>query len=676
MEYFCAECQCKHNSEEISLDIWNIMRSKISDNIRSLMMPDNSDNELPVYNSFSKLRNAEQKDKDVVSKVHMALSQYIRYNGDYDSSMRKKFMTGAASYKNKIAKTINVNDKNVRICTIKGIKKMSLGELLNYYKHMSNPSEEELKLVEQYEKIVGEDILKMDIYSQIMTFYFSRCDRESFTIDKVTDENNVPLREHNQNGDEDILRNEGMASTPLGAQRFCPHCGKRLPAAAGRAKEIVISLFGAPRAGKSSIITSIASALRSGRYAERYSLSMKKQPYDDNWTRLEEEIEKFDKCMKVTKTPIGISDVPAYSIALEVNNCARVLTFVDMPGEFFTDSNALHPQFLRNYAGIFEHTDCIWFVISKLSLEGYDFGEDIVNIQEKIDLVKNPALRAKLTEFNHSSLEFEAMELLDEVLDNMGQTSDIEEKLNLEAMSRWVLRRASSEADQNNKHINAQDVDMVFREIKRQIQASGSSVPPMAVIVSKPELYTNYTDKKITHDLRIYPTMEADSSQKNITDLNNLTKITGGRDRTVSFNEKEYCRMVKDIRDYIKEKNPGMLSALESNCSRICYIAAAAYGKTALDPGIISTKKPAPYHEIVPLFWTLAICGGFPVYHEIMKVKRSFLGGMRNSEPCSEPVRFDYRRCPSDNRMKVIYDDIRENLFDHPERYKQSIINN
>lgn len=394
---------------------------------------------------------------------------------------------------------------------------------------------------------------------------------ENGALDKVTDVNNVAFERDN---------------VMLGSVRICPHCGRELSSASGRAEEIVVALAGSPRAGKSSCMVAMVNSLINGQLA-----GVKAVPdvQDRKWNALKVEIDNYQKCAKITKTPDKQTEVPAHSLLLQLQDremTKRVLTIVDMPGEFWQSGSGLTADFFSQYSGMYENIDCIWFVISKATVRLSQS-----TIPESV--------KGKLT----------------------GETSEDAD----------VIQKASPFSLAAN-----------FDQLKRHLRAKvGRGIPPTMVIVSKPDFIVSDTDAEETRKYDLFPADADMISSANMDDTTRIVKHEGQRYYGVL--ERKLYMHSANVRNFVRATNPALLSAIEDNCEDRFYTSLSPYGRPAsMDDWTEAT--PTPYHELHPLLWTLAITGASRIYHDCRWLKKNFLGYVTSREDTLEAVRFDYRR--------------------------------
>ena len=420
----------------------------------------------------------------------------------------------------------------------------------------------------------------------------------------------------------------------LGFRRICSHCGRVLSSVAGCAEEIVVALAGSPRAGKTSCMVAMMSSLQDQHCA---GASIGALGNDETMAKISEELEYYKRCQKVTKTADDQVAVPTYSMLLTLRQkqgndaeegveTKRVLTIADMPGEFWQDGDGLTEEFFRQYSGLYMNIDCIWFVTSKATIR--------LSQSDIPDHVKN-------------SLKEDTSEDAD------------------------VIYKASPSRLEGN-----------LSRLKQHMEANGKKIPPILMIVSKPDFIVSDVDRVSTQEYEIFP-LRGNVLTRNADEI--MDAVRGNADRRfLGIMEKHMFNHSRNVRDYIKTCNAHFLGAVENNCPDRFYMAVSAYGQPALKPEQ-GSKNPTPYHELYPLFWTLMITGATRVYHKTQWQKKGFFGGIASTENVVEGVRYRYDKVDmllanaktkqKRKDLEVIYQDIENNLMTHRESYSESVIN-
>ncbi len=367
MTFFCAKCQKRHDVHEISADMWSICKTK-DDQGNSLLRESFKDRFIELLNSpavGSNKTDLQSLFNNMLAFLNSPEPLISEVNGWHrEARINAFFALNQNTYKSALGTTETGS-------IVSGTYKIRLGVLLNLYARWDQATNvDAISLIpkEWYSEVMHEQELKA---------YFGA----NGVLDKVTDLNNVPFPE----GD-----------TMHGFTHICPHCGHELSRAAGAAEEIVVALAGAPRAGKTACMIAMLSAIQNGACPGVHIVPV---AHDHKWDNLQIEIDYYNRGMKVQKTPDKLTEVPAHSILIQVNDDAktqRVLTIVDMPGEFWQGTSGLTPEFFREYSGIYENIDCIWFVISKAtvslshtaSIPTYVIEDLTKNVSEEADIIR------------------------------------------------------------------------------------------------------------------------------------------------------------------------------------------------------------------------------------------------------------------------------------------------
>lgn len=537
MNYFCAQCQKRHPIHDIAADLREISRDEIIERVDSIFSIDSDKGNYIARLSLSNNLKRFVNDESLSGSFFLFKSNQI-----------SSFLQDA---------------KRVGM-VISGRLYLTLEWLIEKYKESGAYSEDRENGLEFDLNELSQSEKAMPVFDKKIKFYFKEIEKDE-VFDWMEDESGDPFSDENS-----VMR---------GYWRACPHCGYRVPRAVGRAEEIVVALAGSPRSGKSSCLVSIASALAANRYAD-FGLSMENLNDDFMWEELKKEIEWFDKGYAVTKTPPDLKAVPSYSLLVKCFNRKRVLTFVDMPGEFWQTDHGLSPEFFKKYAGIYCNIDCIWFFVSKMTAYSIDLGDG------------------------------------------------------KEAWQQDLILKSSEKGDIIKKS-NASNLSANLSSLKERLSAYGLEIPPIAVIISKAEMEISKDDIKNAEDFGLFPAksnalLTEDIVAVNLQEIGRLIKPKAGRQKEKIFNELEYFFMANQIREFFRTVNPGFCNAVEENCPFRTYISMSAYGHPAATRsrqersfGIDASNEgenvkplpPAPYHEMMPLIWSLAIMGAIEIEH-------------------------------------------------------------
>jgi len=478
---------------------------------------------------------------------------------------------------------------------------VSFGPVLDLIKEAigkSEAEEENMEKLAQLEKSIMENRAAV-VSRKNLQFHYVRSG-DGVVLDKVTDDSNGSFDR-------------------IGYERVCPHCGQRLSRAAGFAEELVIGLLGSPRAGKTSCLVALFSALHSGKYS-KFTFGTDKLENDEKYNALVEETAWYDKGYKVKKTDTDASNIFNYSLVVNAGNAKRILTFIDIPGEFWQSGDTgINDSFYRLYAGIYENIDCIWFMISKAGLTYTALAQD------------------------------SQQPLLDET-----------------AEERDIIEGARPE----NFAFNLQ-------QLGHHLAAHKKSFPPIAVIITKPEAALHVAAEK-NEVIRFSLVKFAEAGENRMrleSSQAELSRMLSRERNTLVVDDKELFSISHDVRAYLNFKSEQMLQALERNCGGMFFLSLSPYGAPAkdrpLDHKMIaknaeSTAAPTPYRELLPLVWSLAVTGAIKVRHTIKRVPRDIFGNVKRNAmtETKESLAFDFRRENTrDKDIKAALESIRKNLM-------------
>ena len=606
MEFFCTQCQKRHPVEDIAADMWSICKADILSGLTGLVwrmqeelgkklgdeISDLRDNLISFIN---KVDNVEDMADMKTSEEQEAAAASFRIREQVKAAFALRPVDAAKAPGAKAQGNL-----------IKVTYTVSLSKIVSLY--LSCVSQKDRDDMDKIVLHIPDEWLLENLYAKDVILYLD----DNGVLDKVTDLNNVPIQ---------------SGSVLLGFRRVCSHCGKLLSRAAGFAPEIVVALSGSPRAGKSSCMVAMISSLLDQMCP---GIRIIPQPNDDVWNFMKTEVGFFSQCKKVEKTPNLQQEVPAYSVLLELNDQSktkRVLTVVDMPGEFWQVGSGLTAEFFEQYSGLYRNIDCIWFVTSKATIR---LSQSEIPENKKQELI---------------SLTSEDAEVI-----YQANPTNLESNLNM-----------------LKKHLNSFKQDM----------------PPVLVIVSKPDFIISTVDEEKTQDFRLFP-LNQDVVGASAEDIASL--IRHDNQRIYGMYVSSLFSHGKDVRDYIYDCNSQFISAVESNCPDRFYVALSAYGQPALERESPIKKKPTPYHELYPLLWTLLITGCTRAYHNCNWITKNFLGRIVDNTPSLEGVVFPYSKVQQmiqqaqlkDKRraedLKIIYRDLSNNLFMRDGKYAVSDI--
>lgn len=344
-------------------------------------------------------------------------------------------------------------------------------------------------------------------------------------------------------------------------QRVCGHCGEELSRPVGRAPEIVIALAGTPRAGKTSCLVATVASLDRGMAVPSLKWEMYQDDKAASWTSVRNELEFYRKGYAITKTATAGAELAAQKTKSFLvswrNKVKRVITFIDMPGEFWTSKaqTGLDDEFHRQYAKLYHEIDCIWLFISKMT--AYQLAD--------------------------KGLLADASETEQGVLD--GRPAQLEANL---------------------------------RILKENFDHHGRQIPPVAVVLTKAEQRIETFDEGAERGL--FPinqnVAQANHNEYQICMQGDALNCDAFFSRAVEtrkffgITQGKFCEAIESTfpsRTYIAVSSYGHPAAPNPEDPWVLK----KDEPTARQE--ITATPPEPYHELFPLLWTLAIKGVIPV---------------------------------------------------------------
>ena len=567
MKYFCAQCQTRHPVTDIAADLRVITQQEITTAIDELKQDTDAVNfmeRFALFNDLTRFINTNAQGGQLLIFKSIDIPSYLE-----NPRRQGKVLSGTFH--------------------------LTLKWLLSEYRESEGVQNNEAAGMSEYIDNVIEELGDRPVYDKEIRFFFDTIDGED-VLNYMTDASNDPFTDDNK-----VMR---------GYLRACPHCGYHISRAVGKAEEIVVALAGSPRAGKTSCLTAIASSLASSRYRD-YGFTMEPFQFDRSWEDIKKEIEWFERGYAVTKTPLDLQAVPSYSFLIKYFDEKRVLTFVDMPGEFWQSGSGLTREFFVHYVELYRNIDCIWFFISKLMAYDVDLGDGELDWQREL-------------------------------------MSDSAEDGSL-------IRQGSA------ANLNAN-----FTALKDFFDSYDVRMPPVAVIVSKMEMDLGQADRGLNQRYGVFPMSDGvpltnGVGSENLKDIEKVMRKIGKNER--ALDEKDYFVFANQVRKFLREVNLGVCYAIEQNCPRRSYIAMAAYGHPAAERSEVSSGafgsgtsniaiKATPYHEFFPLIWTFAIMGVIGVVHPCVYSWRAGLLGRRETERFEEVIRGFQCKTPKNEKKE------------------------
>lgn len=605
MQYFCAQCQAKHNVSDIKFDLYHICQKTVAEHLMKIRTGYKDEDSINAFSSIVKFINSQ---KDSGTYFLFSRNQVLEHLTDREGSGASLVGTFTLTLK----WVLDAYSDYVHKTSAKGAAAVKPSNLSNLAKNDQSV-----------------------VFSQDMDFRFHRVSGS----DELVADYIAPGR---------VGRSNRFAQ--ISTMRSCSHCGKNVSSVVGKAPEIVIAATGVERAGKTSCITAITSSLlKNNDLYNALGLKMVCPENDPQWEALTKEIETYHKGYVVTKTPKNQTEVPAYSYMVNMQKeHNRVLTFVDMPGEFWNGKNGLTNEFFEQYAGLFHNLDCIWLFIPRLAVHKVDLGVDEDKDEKELNEIerKNRENQRRLRALS-----------ADSAITIAGSSST----------------KIESTLTSLSNYLSTEQVDAKGKRI------ASKGMPPVAVILTKTELMENPrnpNEAAMIGKYNLFPVKDGKLNSANVNSMNKLqvTQILG-RDREENcfyISERDFHNSSRLVRNYLSAKNKPLLEALENCCPNHFFIAMAAYGhpaapapkasdkeepNAAADPNAvkITPTPPTPYHEMYPLIWTLAISSDFPIRHGCKWYTYGFWARLLNSGSKTAPsegfeyVNFDYKHFLSAN---------------------------
>jgi len=602
MQYFCAQCQAKHDVTDIKFDMYHICQKTVAEQLMLLRKGYQDDESTTAFSNIVKFVNSQQ---DSGPYFHFSRSEILAHLDQQEDGG------------NSIVGTFTL--------TLRWVLDSYSNYVLSHEKTGSASKLTSLSKLARMEKSV--------VFSQDMDFHFHILPGSG----EVVADNIAPGRVDRANR---FTRHSTM--------RSCPHCGKNVSTVVGKAPEIVIAATGVERAGKTSCITAITSALRKNK--ELYNglgIKMLEPSNDPQWEVLLKEIEIYDQGYVVTKTPKNQTEVPSYSYMINVQKDKdhnRVLTFVDMPGEFWNGKSGLTDEFFEQYAGLFHNIDCIWLFIPRLAVQKVDLGVEGDKDERELNEIER----------KHRDNQRRLRALSADSAVTIAGSSAAKIESTLISLSSYLNK---SIVDENG----------------RKIAAKG--MPPVAMILTKTELLedpSNPEEAKMIEKYNLFPARNGRLVTANTQSINKaeINRILGYDKEKKSYyiSEFNFYNSSRLVRNYLSSRNKPLMEAIEDYCPNHFFIAMAAYGHPAApqpdDKGDAAPRKenqvlikpmpPTPYHEMYPLVWTLAISADYPIQHGCKWHTYSFMSRLLNTGNSVETegfeyVNFDYKHFLSSN---------------------------
>lgn len=357
-------------------------------------------------------------------------------------------------------------------------------------------------------------------------------------------------------------------NSPICWELRCRRCGRLLPRDTGRAPEVRILLQGNARAGKTSLIVSTLWWLylmskNKTKSCIDFSLPQEDE-YDSKggfaalneyhlWFR--KELEEYIRGRKVEKTPTEQNEPGSISLYVKIGDQELVLTFLDMPGEFFEKREGRKDLLMRQYTGIYAHVDAIWTCLQYEIMVDKDWSDELDTIKYQTSLdsgnldLDREKYKARLKEI-HDAME----------------PYDIEEKPHA-----VILTKTDSLEGRvgNLKSVFDRDLRKPFRN-----------------------LVDGYACCRNREGER-FPLLREN-------DFHNISS-----------------RVARFCEEAVLEGGENVLEELKGFSGETAYFAMSAYGRSVLEKGSRDEQEPEPYHVQLPLLWTLAVLDKLRITYDI-----------------------------------------------------------
>lgn len=610
MDFFCPVCQKKHPAADIGVDMLLLFEKKIVGNLQHITQT----LDMPV---------TEDGDRDGKGELPICRKFRKLVNA---SSGTSEFKAAVYALHGRLNRYLNGNPDTGNRFVVRGSEiasaaasnsncvkwsyKVPLSKILDCYAMQKDLPDEEREELGHYLTLVPKEILQESVVSEDLMVYFNRitCDgKTELILEKVTDA-------------EGGVFQSDTTGEMYGFVRVCPYCGHRLSEAVGRAPEVVVGLAGGERAGKTATMTAIAAVLTGGKYVH-LGLDMQVMQHDKMWSeQLAKDIERYNEGRAVVKTlqiaGENMAGLQTRSLLIRFGRLERVFTFVDMPGEMWAGSNGLTNEFFQQYSGLYTALDCIWLMVSKFSV--YQFGASF-----------------------SGTLTPEQQKIFHKIAENPD-----------------TIRAA-----------DPRTLDSTLATLKSHLAGMGSAMPPIAVIITKPDVCMAQWDAEAVLKYRMFPFGKNAAPINRSETADVLQKEHSGR---VQLKENAFWRRGSLVRSFLCEKNSSLPRAVERSCSKRFYFSLAPYGHPCIgenDP----PDPPTPFHELFPLLWTMAITGMIPISHTCRYQKFDLFGNIKASDEGTENVYLDYRRT---EKASPLASDAACNLFFASGDYKQTLYRN
>lgn len=191
----------------------------------------------------------------------------------------------------------------------------------------------------------------------------------------------VALLKHPENAD--IITQVNIGRLPL-TRRYCPHCKNQVSTYSGVYREITLSVFGGPRASKTTTVCSTIWAIKNKLSAHNIEVQMEPDAkLQEKWKITNELLGHYAQNIKIDSTHTGDTEsIIKCSFLISIAGERKYLiSLIDIPGEFIrtaaqSNDDTLWEQYNKSYQQRYENLDYIWICVDKKVLDGGSRGKD------------------------------------------------------------------------------------------------------------------------------------------------------------------------------------------------------------------------------------------------------------------------------------------------------------
>ncbi|MDR1735204.1 MAG: hypothetical protein LBR73_10055 [Oscillospiraceae bacterium] len=425
--------------------------------------------------------------------------------------------------------------------------------------------------------------------------------------------------------------------------KICGDCRRSICSAAGTMQEITIGLLGTERVGKSTCITSTLLALNSSDPNDVRVANLKgDDPKSVAFYR--DLIVPYQNDFAVKKTEVKEGDFFSMSVVAELpGNGKCLLTFYDMPGELFNDSESrdgLSDLYKNDYAPLTREMDCLWFCLDLAQLTGnkdpnvmqwlgYDAADGELHIREATDLYTTiKAAREYLEQSTDSGFRWPPVAVILTKTDIAVKFSEMGNAIydNSLLFNRDQREQAGETGIYESYAVKAPAFIMYCKDTQRlltKIPNSNGSIQNLRNVFGSPIYFC--TSAYSHGDIKKQPL--ADEA----TTVTQLETVMRDRQRPATCTP---TNMLTAVNAFLKA-NPDMkqeyqslqaaLTDAKSDYQNLSAATPAEFAKT-LFRQLCTGTPPQAFHARLPILWTLAVLGKLDVLYVHEKYKRKFFG--------------------------------------------------